>query len=209
LTPEEIELLKKYKTTVSFQVGETIRKQGIQLTHVISLNCGLAKVYLEGSNHQNTIIRIVKPTSFIGGPGLYYDNLHHYSITALTESTVCFIDATIFKSLIEQNKEFAKKFMEDFSKNVLSVYSRLVYLTQKQMAGRMADTLFYLFDEVFESRKFTSYLSKNDLADLSGMSKDSAVKVLREFQKEGIILCNGDEMELLDTDALRRISKTG
>jgi len=209
LTPDEKELIKKNKTTVSFRAGEMIRKQGVQLTHVISLSNGLAKVYLEGINNQNAIIRIVKPTNFVGGPGLYYDNLHHFSISALTESTVCFIDAAVFKILIVQNKEFAKKFMEDFSKNVLSVYNRLVYLTQKQMPGRMADTLLYLIHEVFQTLKFSSHLSKQDLADLSGMSRESAIKVLREFQKDMIIRLSDKELEILNKDALQRISKTG
>jgi CRP/FNR family transcriptional regulator len=209
LTPEEMKLLKKNKTTVSFRAGETIRKQGVQLTHVISLNSGMAKVYLEGINNQNAIIRIVKPTNFIGGPGLYYDQLHHYSVTALTDSTVCFIDATIFKDLIEKNHEFAKKFLEDFSKNVLSVYNRLVYLTQKHMHGRMADTLLYLIHEIYLSHKFTLYLSKQDLAELSGLSKDSAIKILREFQKDGIINYSDKELEILNEDSLQRISRTG
>jgi CRP/FNR family transcriptional regulator len=77
------------------------------------------------------------------------------------------------------------------------------------MPGRMADTLLYLFNEVFDSRKFTPYLSKQDLADLSGMSKDSAIKILREFQKDMIIRLSDKEIEILNKDALQRISKTG
>jgi CRP/FNR family transcriptional regulator len=99
--------------------------------------------------------------------------------------------------------------MRDFSRNVLEIYGRLLFLTQKQMSGRMADTLIYLFNEVFQSSKFTLYLSKEDMADLSGMSKESAIKVLREFQKDGIIHMNNNEIELLDFASLQKISKLG
>jgi CRP/FNR family transcriptional regulator len=77
------------------------------------------------------------------------------------------------------------------------------------MPGRMADTLLYLFNEVFDSRKFTPYLSKQDIADLSGMSKDSAIKILREFQKDGIINYSDKELKILKEDVLQRISRTG
>jgi CRP/FNR family transcriptional regulator len=73
----------------------------------------------------------------------------------------------------------------------------------------MADTLNYLFNEVFRSTKFTLFLSKPDLADLSGMSKESAIKVLREFQKDSIIKMTNIEIELLDPASLQKISKLG
>lgn len=209
LTEEEVELVNRNKTTISFNTGEIIRKQGTHLTHVVSLNSGYAKVYMEGQNRPNTIIRIVKSTSFIGGPGIYFDQLHHYTIAALTDATICNIDVNVFRTLIDTNKRFAHLFLRDFSSNILSVYNRLVFLTQKHMPGRMADALFYLFEEVFESRTIHICLSKQDMADLSGMSKDSAVKVLREFQKTGIIDYTSEGIELRDEDALRRISRTG
>lgn len=209
LSDEELQLVRDNKITVVFKKGETIRKQGTYMSHVISVNAGLAKMYLEGLDNHNAIIRIVKPTNFIGGPGLFLDRLHHYTVSALIDTTVCFIDVDLFKDLIDRNKTFAHELMKDFSKNILSVYNRLIFLTQKQMPGRMADTLIYLFDEIYNSRKFTLHLSKQDLADLSGMAKDSAIKILRDFQNARIISMNDHDIELLDYDALRRISRTG
>jgi CRP/FNR family transcriptional regulator len=179
------------------------------MTHVLSLSSGLAKLYLEGIDQRNIILRFVQPTNFIGGPGIYLDLMHHYTITALIESSVCFIDIQVFKNIIKQNVSFAEEFMKDFSKNTLSVYDRLINLTQKQMAGRMADTLLYLFNDIFQTNKFPDLVSKQDLADLSAMSKNSGVKILREFQNEGIIRITDHEMELLNVEALKKISKIG
>ncbi len=209
LSDEELAFIQKNKITVKFQKGETIRKQGTFMSHVISVNSGLAKLYLEGIEQRNAIIRIVKPTNFIGGPGIYLDQRHHYTVTALMDTTVCFIDVVIFKDIIDNNKVFAHEFMKDFSRNILSVYNRLIYLTQKQMRGRMADSLIYLFEDIFQTQKFPAYLSRQDIADLSGMSKDSASKVLREFQIEGVINLNEQELELLDPEKLHKISRIG
>ena len=52
-------------------------------------------------------------------------------------------------------------------------------------------------------------ISNHDLADLSGMSKDSAVRILSTFKKEGLINKVKDEVDILDYDALVRIKKTG
>jgi CRP/FNR family transcriptional regulator len=166
-------------------------------------------LYLEGIEHRNVILRLVKSKDFIGGPGVYLDSMHHYTVTALVESSVCFIDIHVFKRIVKQNSLFAEEFMKDFSRNTLSVYNRLIYLTQKQMPGRMSDTLLYLFEDIFQSNKFPMLITKQDLADLSAMSKDSALKILREFQNDGIIRITDNEMELLDAEALKKIRRIG
>jgi CRP/FNR family transcriptional regulator len=209
LTEQELELIEKTKISVRFNPGETIRKQGTFMSHVLSINEGMAKLYLEGTEHRNAIIRIVKPTNFIGGPGIFLDQRHHYTVAALTDTTVCFIDLGVFKELLDRNRPFAHAVLQDFSKNILSVYNRLLFLTQKQMPGRIADTLIYLADEVFESTTFPMYLSKQDISELSGMSKESATKTLRKFQQENIIRLSEDKLEILDPDKVRLISKTG
>ena len=209
LTDEELDRVAENKLMVLFKKGETICKQGTHMSHVISVTTGLAKLYLESSEQHSSIIRIVKPTTFIGGPGVYLDQMFHYSVTALTDTSVCFIDLKLFKDLIDSNRAFAHALMKDMSKSILSVYNRLSLLAIKQMPGRMADTLIYLFDEVFEDTTFALDISKKDLAELSGMAKDSAVKILREFQNSKIIGYNNTGMTLLDRDSLYRISRTG
>jgi len=87
LKEKELELIDRNKYTVTFKKGETIHKQGTFLSHIVSLNSGLAKLYLEGTGVSNGIIRIIKPTNFIGGPGIYFDKIHHYTVTALQDST--------------------------------------------------------------------------------------------------------------------------
>ena len=209
LSHDELEMVEKNRLNVIFKPGETIRKQGTHMTHVISVNSGMAKLYLEGIENRNAILRIVRPTNFIGGPGIYLDQMHHYTVMAMMESSVCFIDLNTIKEIIRRNSRFAEEFMKDLSRNTLSVYNRLIYLTQKQIPGRMADSLLYLFEEIFESDHFPMLLSKQDLADLSAMSRDSAVKILRSFEHEGIIQFGEKELWLLDHESLKRISRIG
>jgi CRP/FNR family transcriptional regulator, polysaccharide utilization system transcription regulator len=209
LSAEELQLVDANKINVHFKAGETIRKQGTFMSHVLSVNSGLAKLYLEGIEGRSAILRIVKPTNFIGGPGIYFDQMHHYTITALHDTSVCFIDLQVFKNVLKGNHRFAEEFLKDLSREVIKVYNRLIHLTQKQMPGRMADALLYLHEEIFMQPKFPMVLSRSDLAELSAMSKESAVKILRDFQKDGLIHISDHEIEILDYDTLLKISRIG
>lgn len=205
LTDVELQMIAENRVYVRFNAGEVIQKQGAFMSHVISVNSGLVKVYLEREGQNNTILRIVKPSNFIGGPGIYYDQMHHYTVSAMKESSVCFIDLLVFKNILNQNKAFAVAFMKDFSEKVISVYNRLMSLTKKQLAGRMAYTLLYLFEEVFEKSENSITFSRQDLADLSEISVDSARKILRDFQKEGLIKMKNNDLELVNPEAIRMI----
>ncbi len=208
LSDKEIELIEKNRFEVKFRKGEIIRKQGTYLSHVISINSGLAKLYIEGFNGKNLILRIVKSTNFIGGPGMYFDQRHHYSVIALVDLSACFIDMNVFKNIIHNNQKFAAEFMKEFSKNMLSTYDRLVSLTQKNTPGRMAEALLYLANDIFESNSFHPSITKTDLAELTGMAKDSAVKILRDFKDDKLIKIN-DRIEILNQSALMKISEFG
>jgi CRP-like cAMP-binding protein len=209
LSTEELQSIKDHRITIRYKAGEVIQKQGTFMTHVISLNSGLAKLYLEGDDQNNTILRIVKPSNFVGGPGIYYDQMHHFTVSAMIDTSICFIDLQIFRNILDQNKEFSNEFMKAFSKNVISVYGRLMLLTQKQLVGRMAYAILYLFEDVFENKEIIIPISKMDLADLSAISKDVALKILKDFQKEGMIKLSKNGIELLKPEALRMIRSIG
>ena len=209
LSSKELQLINEHRFEIKFNKGEIIRKQGTFLSHVISLNSGLAKLYIEGINGKNLILRIIKPTKFIGGPGMYYDQRHHYTVAALIDTSACFSDIQIFKEIIHYNPGFAAEFMKEFSINLLSTYDRLINITQKQIPGRMADALLYFSEDIYNSHQISSVISKQDLADLTSMSKDSAVKILREFKDEGIIKTHPDHVEIADKAALIKISNIG
>ncbi len=208
LNREELKIISENKFEIKFRKGEIIRKQGTHLSHVISVNSGLAKLYIEGYNGRNLILRIIKSRNFIGGPGMYYDQRHHYSVIALVDLSACFIDMKIFKEIINTNPAFAGEFMKEFSKNMLQTYDRLVSLTQKNTPGRMAEALLYLANDIFENDRFDPLITKTDLAELTGMAKDSAVKILREFREDNLIKLD-KAIEILNRPALQKISEFG
>jgi len=209
LSHDELAELNKSRFEVKFKAGETIFKQGTSATHLLILTTGLAKLYVEGVQDKQLIIRIVKPWEIVGQASLYFDNRHHYSIAALDDCTACFIDIVSFKSMIKSNSLFAEEFIKNCTQKGIYSFEKMVSLSQKQMHGRIADGLIYLTSKVYESAEFNLHLSRQDVADLTGMSKDSAIRILKEFHNEGIIKLDGRKLSVLDFDQLERISETG
>ncbi len=208
LSKTELELINKNRYEVSFKAGEMMFKQGTPSPHFLCLTTGLAKIYIEGYG-KNLIISLVKPVEYILGPGIYVDNRHHYSASAVEDSTACLVDINTFKQMTRSNPDFADEFIRRISLMTIFNFEQFISLTQKQMNGRIADALFYLSDQIYCSNPFKMTITRQDLADLSGMSKESAIRILKEFKDEGILAVDDNHFNILNPQQLKKISETG
>ncbi|MBN1340462.1 MAG: Crp/Fnr family transcriptional regulator [Bacteroidales bacterium] len=209
LSDDELQEINRHRYEVVFNKGETIFKQGGPLTHVACLTSGLAKVYIEDPQKKNIILKILRPTEMVCGPGLQVDFRHHFTVSALEESTACFIDIHVFTKMLEQNSQFSLEFIAVLNRQSIYYFEKLMALTHKQMHGRIADTMIYLSKEVYKNKVFNLNLSRQDIAELSGLTKESCIRILKEFKDEGILTIEGDRIEILREETLQKISITG
>ena len=77
------------------------------------------------------------------------------------------------------------------------------------MNGRLADALLYLSPEEFSGMNIFPVLSRKDLAEFAGISTESTVKLLKQFEKDGLLKLEDKDIILLNRDALSDISKKG
>lgn len=207
LNEEETKILNEERYEVHFKAGENIVKQGTILTHITNLIKGFAKVYIEGHSGKNLLLNFAGPHTLLGGPGLFTDNRNHYTITALQDTMICFINAENFKKVMSMNSDFSREFISFLNYKTIFCFEKMISLTQKQMHGRMADALLMLSQDVYKSTDFEIPLSRQDLADMTAMSKDSAIRVLKEFEKDGIAHVNGRTVHINQMDALKDLSE--
>ena len=208
LNEEELEVINENRIEVHFKQGEVIFKQGSPMTHIVILNSGMAKSYIEGERDKNLIISIVKPYEINCGPGMYVDNRHHCSLMAIADSDACFIDANAFKKVVRMNPKFAEEFIKMLSSRTIESFQRFITITQKNMEGRIADALIYLQKYIYENGSIKN-LSKQDIADFTGMTRESAIRVLKEFKDEGVIDEKDKEIMLLNEATLSKYANLG
>jgi CRP/FNR family transcriptional regulator len=209
LSQDELELVNKNRSEVAYKPGEIIFKQNSAYTHIVSFNSGLAKIYLEGYNGKQLIIRLVKPSEFIASPGLNPNSKHYYSISALERSTVCFLETSVIKTIFKQNHLFQEMLMRDIHSYYSKTLQKLINLNQKHRHGRIAEALLYLADEIYGSDAFLLTITKKELADMAGISAESSFRILKELNDHGTIRINKKEVEIRDKKYLIQLSEMG
>jgi CRP/FNR family transcriptional regulator len=206
---EELQSIKTDRYNVEFRTGDTIFKQGSAANNILSLNKGKVKLYLEDIDGQNLTFKIAKQWELLGGPGLFIDNRHHYSARAIENSTVCFVNLARFKQIICSNIEFGKLFWKQVSLETVHLYNRFLSSTQRHMHGKIADALLYLSSEVYNEANTEITIGKQDLAELSGMTRDRVVRVLKRFTADKLIETNEKQIKIMNNDKLEELSRLG
>jgi CRP/FNR family transcriptional regulator len=210
LTVNELKNADKGKVEIKFKKKEIIAKQGVFASHVMYIKEGLVKQYIEGSSgHKDVIINFFPAGQVIGLSSLFGKSTFDFSVAAVEDSTLCLIDINIIRDLISNNGDFSTMLIRKMNETTIYAYRQLYDLTNRQLNGRLAGALLYLAKTVFKQRKFTMSLSRKDLANFTGMSTMSAIRVLNDFKSEGIINDKNGIVEILNIEALEQISKTG
>jgi len=191
-----------------FKKHDIICKQGTEVTHALFLVKGSAKLFIEGLNSRNIILYIMKPPAYIGLLSFFESPFYSYSVAALEDTDVCFIELGLVKKLYVENHDLLLCLNKAFGKSVSNIMRKIISLNQKQIRGRIAENMIYL-SEQNNSHAFHLGLSRKEFGEMSAISEENTVRLLSEFAKEKIISIKGREIEILDMPLLKKISEVG
>lgn len=209
LTKAEVLNLSYNKTEIIFRQGENIVKQGVFSSDIYFVKEGIIKLYIENANGKDLILKLVEPGNYIGlptvEPGLYYG----YSAQAVKNSIVCVIRSEALNNIADNNHSFCRYLNNWLVNDYQYLYKKISSIANKQMNGRLAESLLYLSQEKFKKENIYEYITRRDLADLSGMSIEGMNKTINEFKSKFLIEIDGKAIKILDYHTLTKISKYG
>ena len=209
LLPGELELIKDSKTQLLFHKGESLVKQGAFGSGILFIVQGLARQYVEEGSQRNFNLRLVGPGEFTGLSVVFHRNVYDYSVVALKETLVCLIEKDAITGLIRQNGQFAYGLIRRYSEQNSLLYDTIRHMMYRQMNGRLADSLLYLGSEAYKHENVFTLLSRKDIADFAGLSTETTVKLLKSFEKDGLIRLEEKDIILLDPEGLGVLSRKG
>lgn len=209
LYPDELNISNQYKTRITYLKGENIFKQGAFAPYVIFVVNGLVKVYLQTGYDKQTNISLAKTGDFLAFSSIFGENIHTYSAQAVKDSVICMIEKESLKEVLLNNPQFALEITSKNYRNERHLFEVIKNISYKQMRGKLASTLLYLSQEEFLKEDVFQFLTRQDIADFASISTESAIKFLKEFEKEKVVKLSGKNITILDQDKLETISRTG
>ncbi len=208
ISKSDFESISKNRTQLTYLKDEDLFKQGAFAPHVLFIQSGLVKVYLQLGGTKKLNLWIARSGDFLAFSTIFEENIYSYSAVALKDSEILMIEKDSLKKLLASNHEFALRITSKnygTEKHLLNIVTNLSY---KQMRGKLASSLIYLSSESFLREQVFGTLSRQDIADFASISVESVIRFLKEFEKEGILKLAGRDIGIVDPHKLAEISRT-
>ena len=205
---EDFSSLNDHKTRVSYLPGENIFKQGAFAPYVLYVVSGLVKVYVQTGFEKQINIALAKSGDFLAFSSLFGQNVHTCSTQALKHSEICMIEKESLKKLLLENPKFALEITSKNYRNEAHLLEIVKSVSYKQMRGKLASALLYLSQDEFLEEDIFNCLTRQDIADFASISTESAIKFLKEFEKDKLIKLSGKDIKILNAEKVTVLSKT-
>lgn len=210
ITKEEINILSYIKNCNTYNKGDVIYNEGSRISGVYCLNSGIVKHYKTGNDGKEQIIRFSKAGEIFGYRSILSNEPACTTAKVVEESSVCLIPAAHFKTLVNNNSNFAMSIIKLSCRELGDANQYILDIAQKNVRERLAEILL-LLHENFSINKdgyLNIFLTREELAGLVGTATESVIRLLSEFKKDDLIELNKRKIKLLNLKKLKHISQS-
>jgi CRP/FNR family transcriptional regulator len=177
--------------------------------HIIYVTKGLVKIFRTGRSGRIVCITLVGPGHFVALPCALGPGEYRFSASAVESTDALMIRSGAIAKLINENGNFSREISTRLSSDLIEVSEKLVSLSVKQLPGRVADLIRYFSEDVFQSDDFTVPLTRQELAELIGTTKESLIRTLNEFRNDKLIEMEGRRIKIIAPDLIDILCELG
>jgi CRP/FNR family transcriptional regulator len=202
LSPQELGRFNDILVTKDYAQGETVYDQGSPARSLCIVNTGSIKIFKTSPDGREQILRILKPGDFFGEAVLFAEQPLTASAQTLSPTKVCQLDKYQAEEIINRNPKLAHKLIRALNLRLIQAEEQIEYLGTRTTLQRVANLLSNLAQEQNTST-ITLPLSREGLANLTGMTVENFSRKLTELQQQDLIQLMGRrKIEILDLNRL-------
>jgi CRP-like cAMP-binding protein len=207
LTKEELLRVSACKTGKLYKKGDVIFEEGETLNGVYCVRDGVCKLTKLSENGKDQVVKLVVKGELLGKRSLISDESTNLGAVALNDMEMCFIPKSEIMMDLNKNPSFTMDVLKNMADDLKDADDSLVDMAQKSVKRRMADTLLYVENNFGNDEEgyLTIVLSREDYASIVGTATESAIRILSQFKKEGLISTSGKLIKIEDSNSLKWI----
>lgn len=207
LTKDELIRISACKTSRVVKKGEVIFEEGESLNGLFCIKDGVCKLTKLSANGKDQIIKLVEKGQILGQRSLISDERTNLRATALNDMELCFIPKVEIIKDLQKNNNFTMDMLKNMADDLKEADDIIVNMAQKSVRQRLAEALLHI-NENFGTNPdgtLSVLLSREDFASIVGTATESAIRVLSQFKREGLISTIGKYIKIEDLEGLKRV----
>ncbi len=199
------ELIKIFckRTVHIYKKGDSLFCEGNRSNHIFLVKKGHIKTFKSTEEGKELITGFYQDNQFIGYTSSLGDFPHTENAEAIEDSKVIKISKKEIINILEANPHIAMELIELMADNIRDTKEKLVQVAYDTVRGRTAKSLLLL---VQHDPLKKIVISRSDLANLTGIAKETLIRTLSDFRDEGLIDTSRNFVKILDIKRLSKIN---
>jgi CRP/FNR family transcriptional regulator, nitrogen oxide reductase regulator len=210
LTPDDRARLAEVSVVRFYDKGQALLSEGEPSDLLYTILTGRAKVVKAVSSGKEVILELFGPGDPIGTVVAYEGRPYPATASALEPTSCLLVGRVPFFSLLERHPTLVKAFILGLTQRIVELTHRIPEVTAGRVESRLAHLFLKLADRMGRPRDDGTFLpivlSRQDLADLTGTTIETCIRIMSRWGKEGTVRTEKDGFLVVDKPALEKLS---
>jgi len=200
---------KRLGWTLKLSPGQALFHEGDPSTRVFSLTKGTLKLYKLLADGRRHVTGFMYPGDFLG---ISVDDEHAFSAEALEDAQLCWFPRKRFDDFLEDHSSMERELYRMAAHELAAAHRQMLLLGRKTAHERLATFLISLADRAHaddsDSVIVRLPMSRSDIADYLGLTKETVSRVLSAFRRDRLIRMREiDEIEIALPKELEQLAE--
>lgn len=191
----------------SYAKGDVIYHEGDRADKLLIITHGAIRLFKTTIEGKEQNLDILQTGDFTGELDLMGDATYSHEAIAQEPTMLCIISQDRMRDLILKNPSIGFKIMQAMNRKLTNLRGLVQSLATNEGLPRLAHLLLQLYEKGGRQTTINLSLSREDIANFTGLTRETVSRKLAQLQDEGIIrLGKARELEILDLAALQDYS---
>ncbi|NOZ61557.1 MAG: Crp/Fnr family transcriptional regulator [Calditrichaeota bacterium] len=209
LSDEELQKIRKLCVTQHYEKDRLILIEEESGKTLFLIQKGRVKVSRMSDDGREVILSILGAGGFFGELSLIDGKSRSASVTAIEDSEVLLLHRAEFLVLLEDYPQIAISLLKELAARIRKSDTQIKSLSLQDAMGRVASTLILLAEDSGRIRQGTVIIPKiplqQDLANMSGTSRETISRVFRYFEEEQLMTREGRRVTIPEYEKFKRM----
>jgi CRP-like cAMP-binding protein len=189
-----------------FEKGERIFEEGAPSDVFYTIASGRVKIFKTLASGKDVILEVFGSGDPLGALAVYDGRPFPASAVALEETACVVIPRPTFFRLLEEHPSLVRGLMLGLTMRLVELTNRLAEISGTRVEPRFARLFLKLAADQGRPERGGTFipiaLSRQELADMTGTTIETAIRIMSRWGKEEIVRTDKDGFVLLDRDAV-------
>ena len=210
LPPRELESLAAAAREEPRRAREYVFHEGDPALWLCFVKSGHVRIVRHSRTGKDVVLELLGPGEIFGGVAVIERRPYPAAAQATEPSMVVKIPAEVAVGLAERHPSVVREMALLIGRRLRAAHDSVKSLSVEPVEARLAATLLRLADREGVRTKggveLPFHLTRQSLADMTGTTVETAIRVVSRWLKEGIVLDDGSRLVLTDLEALRALA---